>query len=125
MTVYCQASGSGVHWEDEWQGIRRVHIPVRGDGPASTMKFDFTAGDSTKFFVGEDAASVYQKVELQATTNHDDRLFVSTVQLELDDAELARRRAAWKAPALKATRGTLYKYIKNVKSASEGCVTDE
>jgi len=47
------------------------------------------------------------------------------IDLELDDVELARRRAAWSAPALKATRGTLYKYIKNVKSASEGCVTDE
>ena len=33
--------------------------------------------------------------------------------------------ARWKAPPYKATRGTLYKYIKNVKSASEGCVTDE
>ncbi len=43
----------------------------------------------------------------------------------LSDAELAARRAAWKAPPYKATRGTLYKYIKNVKSASEGCVTDE
>jgi dihydroxy-acid dehydratase len=41
------------------------------------------------------------------------------------DEELARRRAAWTAPPYKATRGTLYKYIKNVKSASEGCVTDE
>lgn len=30
-----------------------------------------------------------------------------------------------KAPPFKATRGTLYKYIKSVKSASEGCVTDE
>jgi dihydroxy-acid dehydratase len=39
--------------------------------------------------------------------------------------ELARRRADWTAPSYKATRGTLYKYIKNVKSASEGCVTDE
>jgi dihydroxy-acid dehydratase len=47
------------------------------------------------------------------------------IDLEIDAAELARRRAAWSAPALKATRGTLYKYIKNVKSASEGCVTDE
>jgi dihydroxy-acid dehydratase len=28
-------------------------------------------------------------------------------------------------PPYKATRGTLYKYIKNVKPASEGCVTDE
>ena len=36
-----------------------------------------------------------------------------------------QRRARWKAPPYKATRGTLYKYIKNVKSASEGCVTDE
>jgi dihydroxy-acid dehydratase len=43
----------------------------------------------------------------------------------VEEAELERRRAAWVAPPLKATRGTLYKYIKNVKSASEGCVTDE
>ncbi|KAJ9526536.1 acetohydroxyacid dehydratase [Haematococcus lacustris] len=38
--------------------------------------------------------------------------------------EWAARKAAWKAPPLKATSGTLYKYIKNVVSASEGCVTD-
>jgi len=43
----------------------------------------------------------------------------------LDDQELARRRALWQMPPFKATRGTLYKYIKTVKSASEGCVTDE
>ncbi len=47
------------------------------------------------------------------------------LEFEVSEAELAARRAAWKAPALKVTRGTLYKYIKNVKSASEGCVTDE
>jgi dihydroxy-acid dehydratase len=47
------------------------------------------------------------------------------IDVALSDAELARRKAAWKTPAYKATRGTLYKYIKNVKSASEGCVTDE
>jgi dihydroxy-acid dehydratase len=47
------------------------------------------------------------------------------IDLAVDPAELARRREAWKAPPLKATRGTLFKYIKNVKSASEGCVTDE
>jgi dihydroxy-acid dehydratase len=47
------------------------------------------------------------------------------IDLALDGGELARRRAAWKAPPFKATRGTLYKYIKNVKTASEGCVTDE
>jgi dihydroxy-acid dehydratase len=39
--------------------------------------------------------------------------------------ELARRRSAWAMPPYKATAGTLYKYIKNVKNASDGCVTDE
>jgi dihydroxy-acid dehydratase len=48
-----------------------------------------------------------------------------TIDLVVDDVEMAQRRAAWKAPELKAKRGTLYKYIKTVKSASEGCVTDE
>ena len=47
------------------------------------------------------------------------------IDIAVSDAELAKRRAAWKAPAFKNTRGTLYKYIKNVKTASEGCVTDE
>jgi len=47
------------------------------------------------------------------------------IDVALSDAELASRRKSWKAPAYKATRGTLYKFIKNVKSASEGCVTDE
>ncbi len=48
-----------------------------------------------------------------------------TINMDVNDEEIARRRAAWTAPPFKATRGTLYKYIKNVKSASEGCVTDE
>jgi dihydroxy-acid dehydratase len=47
------------------------------------------------------------------------------ITIDVPDAELATRKKAWKAPPYKATRGTLYKYIKNVKSASEGCVTDE
>ena len=49
----------------------------------------------------------------------------NTVDVDLTEAEWQSRRDAWQAPAFKATRGTLYKYIKNVKSASEGCVTDE
>lgn len=50
---------------------------------------------------------------------------IRRIDVHVGDDELARRRKAWVAPPLKATRGTLYKYIKNVKSASEGCVTDE
>jgi len=49
----------------------------------------------------------------------------NTLSVDLSDKELAARRAQWTAPPYKASRGTLYKYIKNVKSASEGCVTDE
>ena len=47
------------------------------------------------------------------------------ITIDLSDDELSRRKKEWKAPPYKATRGTLYKYIKNVKTASEGCVTDE
>jgi dihydroxy-acid dehydratase len=43
----------------------------------------------------------------------------------LSTEEFATRRAAWKMPPYKSTRGTLAKYIRLVKSASEGCVTDE
>lgn len=48
-----------------------------------------------------------------------------TIDVKVTEQELAERRAAWVAPSYKATRGTLYKYIKMVKNASEGCVTDE
>ena len=47
------------------------------------------------------------------------------ITVDLSEEEWSTRRATWTAPEYKATRGTLYKYIKNVKSASEGCVTDE
>ena len=47
------------------------------------------------------------------------------INVNLSDDELAQRKSNWTAPDYKFTRGTLYKYIKNVKSASEGCVTDE
>jgi dihydroxy-acid dehydratase len=46
-----------------------------------------------------------------------------TLRLEVDDAELAKRRAAWKKPALRVERGVLAKYAKGVSSASEGAVT--
>ena len=47
------------------------------------------------------------------------------LDVDVSDEEMAQRHAAWQMPPYKATRGTLYKYIKNVKNASEGCVTDE
>ncbi|HVV02982.1 MAG TPA: dihydroxy-acid dehydratase [Puia sp.] len=56
-------------------------------------------------------------IELDATKN--------TITLKITPEELAKRQAAWKQPPLKATRGLLYKYAKQVKNAAEGCVTDE
>ncbi|RMH15959.1 MAG: dihydroxy-acid dehydratase [Gammaproteobacteria bacterium] len=47
------------------------------------------------------------------------------LDVELSDAELEQRKQDWNMPPYKATRGTLYKYIKNVRDASHGCVTDE
>ncbi len=47
------------------------------------------------------------------------------LEVDVSDEEMQQRRQTWKEPELKFKRGTLYKYIKNVKDASTGCVTDE
>ncbi|MDB2703033.1 dihydroxy-acid dehydratase [Flavobacteriaceae bacterium] len=49
----------------------------------------------------------------------------NTLEVHLSEAELNERKAKWTAPELKFSSGVLYKYIKNVSTASEGCVTDE
>ena len=46
------------------------------------------------------------------------------IQLNVPDAEIAARRAAWKQPAPRYTRGVLAKYAKLVGTASKGAVTD-
>ena len=46
------------------------------------------------------------------------------LQLNVSDAEIARRRAAWKAPAPRYTRGVLAKFFRNASSASRGAVLD-
>eukprot|EP00252_Welwitschia_mirabilis_P018075 TRINITY_DN40260_c0_g1_i1.p1 TRINITY_DN40260_c0_g1~~TRINITY_DN40260_c0_g1_i1.p1 ORF type:complete len:611 (-),score=111.43 TRINITY_DN40260_c0_g1_i1:319-2151(-) len=47
------------------------------------------------------------------------------IDVALTEQEWAERQRKWSVPPYKVNKGTLYKYIKNVKSASEGCVTDE
>ncbi|WCJ24219.1 Dihydroxy-acid dehydratase [Euphorbia peplus] len=47
------------------------------------------------------------------------------IDLQMTDEEMEQRRKNWTPPPYKANRGSLYKYIKNVQSASNGCVTDE
>lgn len=49
----------------------------------------------------------------------------NSINAELTEAEIKKRKALWKEPSPKHTKGILYKYAKTVSSASEGCVTDK
>ncbi|GFD75240.1 dihydroxy-acid dehydratase [Tenacibaculum sp. KUL113] len=49
----------------------------------------------------------------------------NTINLEVSEEELTKRKQEWIAPPLKVKRGVLYKYARTVASASNGCVTDE
>lgn len=64
-----------------------------------------------------------------ALVKQGDRITIDAVDnqltLHVSDEELAERRKGWVQPAPRFTKGILAKYIRNVKSASEGCVTDE
>ena len=46
------------------------------------------------------------------------------IELNVSESIIEERRSGWQPPPYKARRGILYKYIKSVASASEGCVTD-
>jgi len=48
----------------------------------------------------------------------------NTLNVQVSDEELAKRKESWKAPPLKVSMGTLYKYTKVVSDASHGCITD-
>lgn len=66
---------------------------------------------------------------LLALVQDDDLIEIDAVnnklELKVSAEEISRRRAAWQQPELKVKKGILYKYAKQVKDASQGCVTDE
>jgi len=86
------------------------------------------SGGSHGFIVGHITPEAQEGGPL-ALVQNGDKITIDTetsqLNVDLSDDDLATRLAAWSMPPYKVTRGTLYKYIKNVKSASEGCVTDE
>jgi len=49
----------------------------------------------------------------------------NTIRIDLSDKELLLRKSKWIKPEYKFQKGVLFKYIKNVSNASNGCVTDE
>ncbi|WP_020604833.1 dihydroxy-acid dehydratase [Spirosoma spitsbergense] len=64
-----------------------------------------------------------------ALVHNGDRITIDATNrlltLHISDEEMASRKSEWKQPAPPFTKGVLGKYIRSVKSASEGCVTDE
>ncbi len=85
------------------------------------------SGGSHGFIVGHVVPEAQEGGPI-ALVKDGDRVTIDADNARLDvdvsEAEFATRRAAWRAPALKCTRGVLAKYIRCVAPASEGCVTD-
>ena len=40
VTVYCQEKGAGRVYQTEWQGVKRIHIPIKSQGALGTILFD-------------------------------------------------------------------------------------
>jgi dihydroxy-acid dehydratase len=85
------------------------------------------SGGSHGFIIGHITPEAQEGGPI-ALVRDGDRIVVDATACELrmdvGDAELASRRKAWTAPASKAAKGILGKYVRLVSSASEGCVTD-
>ena len=86
------------------------------------------SGGTHGFVVGHITPEAFEG-GLIGLVNDDDIIEIdainNTLNLKISTAEIAKRKATWEKPELKATKGVLYKYAKSVKDASEGCVTDE
>ena len=86
------------------------------------------SGGSHGFIVGHVTPEAQEGGPI-ALVKNGDRITIDaskhSLSVDLSDTELEKRREAWKMPPYKANRGTLAKYIRLVKNASNGCVTDE
>jgi dihydroxy-acid dehydratase len=96
-----------------------AHVALLTDGRFS--------GGSHGFIIGHITPEAQEGGPI-ALVRDGDRIVIDSLtcelRVDLSDAELAGRRAAWTPPVAKATTGVLSKYVRLVKSASEGCVTD-
>ena len=85
------------------------------------------SGGTHGFVVGHVMPEAYLG-GLIALVKDEDRIELNVatkkMTLKVSEEEIAKRRVVWKQPALKATKGILFKYAQYVKDASEGCVTD-
>ena len=114
-------------------GMREMLTPTsaimgRGLGDSVALITDGRfSGGSHGFVVGHVTPEAFDGGPL-ALVEDGDRITIDaeadTIQVDLSDEELARRRAAWQQPAPRYARGVLAKYAKTVSSASTGAVTD-
>jgi dihydroxy-acid dehydratase len=86
------------------------------------------SGGTHGFVVGHITPEAFNGGNI-AFVKDDDRIRIdigsNTIDVLISPEEMATRKAAWKRPAWKATKGLLYKYALQVSSAADGCVTDE
>ncbi|MEC3878359.1 dihydroxy-acid dehydratase [Parapedobacter sp. 10938] len=86
------------------------------------------SGGTHGFVVGHITPEAYEG-GLIGLVEDDDTIIIdavnNTINLMVADDIIAERRAKWEKPALKVTKGVLYKYAKTVADAASGCVTDE
>ena len=86
------------------------------------------SGGSHGFIVGH-VVTESQEGGPNALVKEGDMIIIDSetnqITVDVTESELQQRKSEWSMPDYKATRGTLHKYIKLVKNASDGCVTDE
>ncbi|MGH9654251.1 MAG: dihydroxy-acid dehydratase [Bryobacteraceae bacterium] len=86
------------------------------------------SGGSHGFIVGHITPEAQEGGPI-ALIRNGDRITIDAqknqISAEVPSEELARRQKEWRMPPYKVDRGTLAKYIRLVKSATQGCVTDE
>ena len=86
------------------------------------------SGGSHGFVVGHITPEAFNGGLIALVHDNDEiEIDVATkkMTLKVSEAIITERRNKWQQPALKVTKGVLYKYAQCVKDASEGCVTDE
>lgn len=100
-----------------------------GLGKSAALITDGRFSGSTHGFVVGHISPEAQVGGMLAVAEDGDRITLDAehnrMTLDVPEETIARRLEQWSAPPYKVQKGALYKYIKTVSSASEGCVTDE
>ncbi|MGQ4879374.1 dihydroxy-acid dehydratase [Billgrantia sp. LNSP4103-1] len=115
-------------------GMREMLTPTsaimgRGLGDSVALITDGRfSGGSHGFVVGHVSPEAFDGGPLALVQDGDTITIdaeADTIELHVDDGELARRREGWRQPVPRYTRGVLAKYARSVSSASTGAVTDQ